>query len=209
MAVRLNPRSYEHAQKLIKNRECILDERGAWSEHWPLRHMAKKLIEERGIVEFRKWHLGEDEEIEERSKSRYKFPYGDFRKVHRCAVLSAESRAGHYIISTRISSLLRRICTACWTNCWHRRSRRAGSQPLWIRQKKRTFDTRHGGSCPILYLRPSHEEELSVCDPTCQAGDRRDARATNALSSKRECVFLGDRRYFAGVAETHQDVRSP
>lgn len=30
------------------------------------------------------------------SKSRYKFPYGDFRKVHRCGVISAESRAGQY-----------------------------------------------------------------------------------------------------------------
>jgi hypothetical protein len=30
------------------------------------------------------------------STQRYKFPYGDFTKVHRCAVLSAESRAGQY-----------------------------------------------------------------------------------------------------------------
>jgi hypothetical protein len=28
------------------------------------------------------------------AKSRYKFPYGDFVNVHRCAVLAAESRAG-------------------------------------------------------------------------------------------------------------------
>jgi hypothetical protein len=27
---------------------------------------------------------------------RYKFPYGDFEQVHRCGVLSAESRAGQY-----------------------------------------------------------------------------------------------------------------
>jgi hypothetical protein len=26
----------------------------------------------------------------------YKFPYGDFERVHRCGVLSAESRAGQY-----------------------------------------------------------------------------------------------------------------
>jgi hypothetical protein len=30
------------------------------------------------------------------TKGRYKFPFGDFKKVHRCAVLSAESRAGQY-----------------------------------------------------------------------------------------------------------------
>jgi hypothetical protein len=33
---------------------------------------------------------------ERRNKGRYKFPYGDFERVHRCAVLSAESRAGQY-----------------------------------------------------------------------------------------------------------------
>ena len=29
-------------------------------------------------------------------KGRYSFPYGDFENVHRCAVLSAESRAAQY-----------------------------------------------------------------------------------------------------------------
>ena len=32
----------------------------------------------------------------EDTKGRYKFPFGDFKRVHRCAVLSAESRAGQY-----------------------------------------------------------------------------------------------------------------
>jgi len=40
--------------------------------------------------------LGIDDEHDEPTKQRYKFPYGDFKKVHRCAVLSAESRAGQY-----------------------------------------------------------------------------------------------------------------
>jgi hypothetical protein len=45
---------------------------------------------------FAKWHLGIDDEHDEQTKQRYKFPYGDFKKVHRCAVISAESRAGQY-----------------------------------------------------------------------------------------------------------------
>lgn len=32
----------------------------------------------------------------EYTKGRYHFPYGDFRKLHRCAVISGESRAGQY-----------------------------------------------------------------------------------------------------------------
>ena len=45
---------------------------------------------------FGRWHLGEDDEEAEGSRRRYKFPYGDFRNVHRCAVLRAESRGGQY-----------------------------------------------------------------------------------------------------------------
>src|SRR4051812_46399401 len=37
-----------------------------------------------------------DDEFAEGTKARYKFPYGDFEKVHRCGVLAAESRAGQY-----------------------------------------------------------------------------------------------------------------
>ena len=40
--------------------------------------------------------MGVDDEHNKDSKEHYKFPYGDFEKVHRCAVLSAESRAGQY-----------------------------------------------------------------------------------------------------------------
>ena len=43
-----------------------------------------------------RWHLGVDDAHGPQTKSRYKFPYGDFESVHRCAVLSAESRAGQY-----------------------------------------------------------------------------------------------------------------
>lgn len=94
MSVKLNPRSYEHARKLIQNRHCVLDEAADWSDHRPSRHAEKTVLEDRGIAEFARWHLGEDDEIEEHAKSRYKFPLGDFTRVHRCAVLEAESHAG-------------------------------------------------------------------------------------------------------------------
>lgn len=29
------------------------------------------------------WHLGVDDEASEHTKARYKFPYGDFARVHR------------------------------------------------------------------------------------------------------------------------------
>jgi hypothetical protein len=48
----------------------------------------------RGFGEYAKWYLGVDDEQDEDTKGRYKFPYGDFEKVHRCGLLAAESRAG-------------------------------------------------------------------------------------------------------------------
>jgi len=56
----------------------------------------KRFIRAHVFSGFAKWHLGIDNEHDEQTKQRYKFPYGDFKKVHRCAVISAESRAGQY-----------------------------------------------------------------------------------------------------------------
>src|SRR5258707_5449192 len=60
------------------------------------RKKENEFIDAEGFAEYGKWHLGIDDEADENTKRRYKFPYGDFKKVHRCAVLSAESRAGQY-----------------------------------------------------------------------------------------------------------------
>jgi hypothetical protein len=96
MSVKLHQSAYEHAQKLIRNRRCVLDQRSDWTDHKPARHAEKTFIAEHGFAEFGKWHLGEDDEEAEGSKRRYRFPYGDFQNVHRCALLAAESRAEQY-----------------------------------------------------------------------------------------------------------------
>jgi hypothetical protein len=49
-----------------------------------------------GFREYAKWHLGIDDRYAENTKRRYKFPYGDFKNVHRCGVLAAQSRAGQH-----------------------------------------------------------------------------------------------------------------
>ena len=64
------------------------------------------------MAEFARWHLGEDTDATEGTKGRYSFPFGDFRKLHRCAVISAESRAGQYdhaSIEKALKDLLEKI----------------------------------------------------------------------------------------------------
>ena len=96
MAVKLNRRAFEFAKKLVRDGKVVIDDRDAWSEHQPSTQQENEFIRQHGFGEYAKWHLGTDDSQPEDSKRRYKFPYGDFEKVHRCGVLSAESRAGQY-----------------------------------------------------------------------------------------------------------------
>jgi hypothetical protein len=96
MAVKLNRKGFEHATELIGKGRVVWDERDDWSEHQPSTREENEFIAAHGFAEYGKWHLGIDDEADEETKRRYKFPYGDFEDVHRCAVLTAESRAGQY-----------------------------------------------------------------------------------------------------------------
>jgi hypothetical protein len=94
MTVKLNQRAYNHAKQLVKERHAVIDDRDAWSEHRPSAQQENEYLREHGFGEYGRWYLGIDTETAEDRKGRYKFPYGDFRDVHRCGVLAAESRAG-------------------------------------------------------------------------------------------------------------------
>ncbi|MGO2931795.1 hypothetical protein [Microbacterium sp.] len=96
MAMNLNEAALSHARGLLRRDEFTDDERDDWSEHAPSTDQENEFIDENGLAAFAKWHLGEDTEMGEDTKGRYHFPYGDFRKLHRCAVISGESRAGQY-----------------------------------------------------------------------------------------------------------------
>jgi hypothetical protein len=96
MAVRLNNSGFEYAKELVAHGKAVYDERDDWSEHQPSAEEENEFIRTHGWAQFGDWHLGRDDEHAENTKGRYKFPYGDFERVHRCGVLTAESRAGQY-----------------------------------------------------------------------------------------------------------------
>lgn len=96
MATRLHKAGYKHAQKLVNSGNVVIDERDDWSEHQPSTAQENEFIREHGIAEYGKWHLAADDDEPDDRKAHYKFPYGDFRNIHRCALLTAESRAGQY-----------------------------------------------------------------------------------------------------------------
>ena len=95
-AVQLNQSAFDYAKELVKQGYVVADGRGAWSQHQPSAEEENEFIRLHGFGEYAKWHLGIDDAHAENTKQRYKFPYGDFKNVHRCALLAAQSRAGQY-----------------------------------------------------------------------------------------------------------------
>lgn len=96
MAVKLNRKALTHARELIKNGKVERDVRDDWSEHAPSADDENAFIDKHGFTDFAEWHLGRDDDKSEGTKGSVSFPFGDFRKVHRCAVISLESRAAQY-----------------------------------------------------------------------------------------------------------------
>jgi len=83
MTTKLSERSYAFAQEQIRKGRVVLDQRTDWSEHQPSTRQENEFIETHGWDEYASWHLGLDDEEPEQTKARYKFPYGDFARVHR------------------------------------------------------------------------------------------------------------------------------
>ena len=94
MTVKLNKKAFDHAKKLIRDGKTVQDIRDDWSEHAPSADDENGFIDKNGYDDYSQWYLGADDEHPEDQKGHYKFPIGDFKKVHRCGVIAAESRAG-------------------------------------------------------------------------------------------------------------------
>jgi hypothetical protein len=94
--LKLNRRAFDNARQLVVKGNIVYDERDAWSGHRPSPEKENEFLRAYGFDEYGKWYLGIDDEKNPETKDAYEFPYGDFAAVHRCGVMSAESRAGQY-----------------------------------------------------------------------------------------------------------------
>ena len=96
MKVKINNNAVDYARELIEHNKLEKDEKDNWSEHAPSTDDQNNFIEKKGMEEYSKWFLGINSEEDKDNKGRYEFPYGDFNKVHRGAVIAAKVRAGQY-----------------------------------------------------------------------------------------------------------------
>jgi hypothetical protein len=92
----LNENAFAFAGQLIRQGRVIADSKGSWSRDRPSADEENEFIRVHGFSEYAKWHLGIDTRFAEKSKQRYKFPYGDFKRLHRCGLLAVKARARQY-----------------------------------------------------------------------------------------------------------------
>ena len=110
--IELNENAFTFAAELIKERQVVADGKGQWSKHRPSADEENEFIRLHGFAQYAKWHLGIDRRFPENTKRRYKFPYGDFKNVHRCGLLAVKSRArehGYNEIKDAAAKLLQKI----------------------------------------------------------------------------------------------------
>jgi len=92
MSIKVNSAAVTYAKQLIKDGK-IKNDSGHWSQHNPDTAEENKFLQQHEIEEYAKWHLGEDTSMGKDTKGRYKFPYGDFKTIHRDGLLAAKERA--------------------------------------------------------------------------------------------------------------------
>jgi len=95
-SIELNEIAFTFAIELIKKGQALPDRKGGWTKHRPSADEENEFIRLHGFAQYAKWHLGIDRRFPENTKRRYKFPYGDFKNVHRCGLLAVEARARQY-----------------------------------------------------------------------------------------------------------------
>ena len=100
----------KQARRLID--DGAVDTETGWGEAAPAAAEGNEEIDREGYDGYGRWHLGIDSEASESTKDRYGFPYGDFRKVSRSALIHAKQRAsqnGHEEIEKVAGDLLGRL----------------------------------------------------------------------------------------------------
>jgi hypothetical protein len=82
----------------VKNARTLIDKgrydtETEWSDAAPATDEANRVIDKDGYGGYGKWHLAIDTEASEETKDRYGFPFGDFSRVNRAALIHAKQRA--------------------------------------------------------------------------------------------------------------------
>ena len=90
----LNKAAFDHARKLIANRQYVLD--SDWGERQPRADEENRFLALHSWDEYSLWHLGLTDGASDETKARHAFVYGDFRRIHRTGIIAVHFRAAEW-----------------------------------------------------------------------------------------------------------------
>jgi hypothetical protein len=90
----VNRPAVEHARQLIEGRQYVLD--SDWGDVQPDAEAQNAYLERHSWEEYGAWHLGLTDGANDETKARHAFVVGDFRRVHRSALVACVYRASEW-----------------------------------------------------------------------------------------------------------------
>ena len=90
----VNPEAVARARKLIDARQYVLT--SDWGERQPKADDENAFLTAHSWAEYAGWHLALTEGANDETKARYAFVYGDYRRVHRTALIACVYRAAEW-----------------------------------------------------------------------------------------------------------------
>lgn len=90
----VNDQAVARARGLIDSRQYVLDSN--WGDVQPRADAENAYLDGHSWEEYAQWHLGLTDGATEHTKARYAFVYGDFRRVHRTALIACVYRAAEW-----------------------------------------------------------------------------------------------------------------
>ena len=90
----LNEQAVANVRKLIESRQYVLD--SDWGEVQPRADDENAFLAKHDWVDYAAWHLGLTDGATDETKGRYAFVVGDFRRVHRSAIIACHFRAAEW-----------------------------------------------------------------------------------------------------------------
>ena len=90
----VNEAGVARARELIDARQYVLD--SDWGDSQPGAPAQNAYLERHSWSDYSDWHLGLTDGATEETKARYAFVAGDFRRVHRSALIACVFRASEW-----------------------------------------------------------------------------------------------------------------
>ena len=106
----VNERAVARAERLIDARQYVLD--SDWGDVQPRADAENAYLAAHSWDDYAAWHLGLTDGASDETKARHAFVYGDFRRVHRSALIACVYRAAewrHKAVELAAHELLQRL----------------------------------------------------------------------------------------------------